>query len=293
MKPTYNILELLEGADEAGQVKLDQLKKETAGEENILWYPNSGNDYRDLMEMSVEGCQKHNIGLAPNLFIHSDYDARSIHIEPGAVPSDYAEEVRIIGCSELTYSAAPDDAGEIQWIRDSNIFDQYHVREEYVAFPDHAHKESRIYLVDVEIHSSEFGKINKQVIYFMWESFNFFEKVIWQKKYRLNITHLVKVREGAGLGGGRGQYLCKFFPLLLSVGGKYLITDDQHIYETEGYGMDNIDLEIWNEDGLEGTGFEFNSTIGVWSEFDDVRSFRAIPGGDFPNIEGIIDGLRP
>ena len=48
-----------------------------SADEKILWYPSSGNDFRDVINFSSLVNRNIEANDLPNLFIHNDYDSRN------------------------------------------------------------------------------------------------------------------------------------------------------------------------------------------------------------------------
>ena len=76
------ILDLLEGATESENRKWSEFLLRfnstnfNSTDEKILWYPSSGDDYRDVIDFSDIANRIIPFEDLPNLFIHNDYDSR-------------------------------------------------------------------------------------------------------------------------------------------------------------------------------------------------------------------------
>lgn len=197
-----NLTNILKGKDPRAQHHLDQLSQQLGDTPNILWYPSAGDDFRDM----IEG---HRTPVEPDLYFHSDYNASPefYQLKRGRVYSDDKTTIRIRDVQELEFVDAVN----------------YHVSPEIASFPEHANKELKIFLLDMSAHIDSGSKTAK-VIYFYMENINFMEEVLF--KHNLKISHVVKVRDGSGYGGGLKSMtlLSAFFSEL---GVQYVYSDFQ------------------------------------------------------------------
>ena len=204
--------DLLEGCNDAAQAALDGLFAALpGGEERISWYPSSGGDFRDLLEMlSPERQQLHGLAEAPNLFVHTDYDPHFVRLGPGVIHHDGRTTVEVLALHDVR-------------IRNSIPF-LYEVSGDNAGFPRHAFTRPVIALARVRMSSNVLGVVEAWVFFFYFENHNFLEEVVLRQGLR--ITHFVKVREGLGFGGNR-KSISVFYALLGYVGVRYLLVDSQ------------------------------------------------------------------
>lgn len=220
-----NLTNILKGKDPRAQQHLEQLQQQLGDTPNILWYPSAGHDFRDV----IEG---HRTPVEPDLYFHTEYDANPDYfkLERGIVFRDDRTIVRIRDVQELEFVDPV----------------HYHVSPELASFPKHANKELKIFLLDVRSHVDS-GPKTAKVIYFYMENLNFMEEVLF--KYDFKISHLVKVRDGYGYGGGLKSMLLlsAFFSQL---GVQYVYSDDQGQLDFELIDViakrNNLDLKKFN-----------------------------------------------
>jgi hypothetical protein len=170
------IKSLFEVVHEKNQMVLDSLYSKVGENPNIAWYPSSGDDYRDIIEAVTRTETK------ADLFFHTDYNRVWVKLKPGVVFNDKYTIVTIKNITELKFRM--------------NV--NYYNNPDYVDFPEDAYRKPKIYLLDVEIDCG-YGVINKPVIYFYMENINFLQEVLL--KFKIKLSHFIKVREGCAWGG--------------------------------------------------------------------------------------------
>ncbi len=153
-----------------------------------------------------------------DLFIHTDYMPEWLKLEEGEVFRDHRTTVSIDSIAGLEFTEEID----------------YNVNPEYVDFPEKAHWMPFVQLLDIKIESEVLGTFHRPVLFFFFENYNFFEEIILRKK--LNISHIVKVREGTGYGGNR-KSISTCYAFLSVLKTKYLIAD----------GRTDLDVALKNE----------------------------------------------
>lgn len=201
------ILKLLRGVNKDSQARLDTLINDLGNNPNILWYPSSGNDFRDILEFTNERARLHKMQELPNLHIHTDYYTARLNLNE-IVYTDTRTIVQIENKFELQLK--------------NNI--QYHINPEYVDFPNDAPDKPTIYLLDITVNSNTLGEIKKPVLYFLFENINFLDEIILKNK--ISISHLVKVREGCGFGGNR-KSISLVYAFISNLKTKYLLVDSE------------------------------------------------------------------
>ena len=221
------ISELLKGENRESQKQLDKLFCSIGDDPRILWYPSAGDDYRDISELSNANIDRNNIrgriNIAtdyeitelPDIFVHTDYFKRWAKLRQGEIFNDDNT-----GKDDKT-RVTIENLYELQFNNGLNI--NYNVNEDFVVFPEEAPKSPEIYLLDVRINSDTLGEIRKPVFYFLFENINFLEEVLLRN--RINISHIVKVREGCAMGGNK-KSITVAYAFLSVLNTKYLIIDN-------------------------------------------------------------------
>lgn len=282
------ISELLEGKNRESQLRLEELFRLVGDNPRILWYPSAGNDYRDILELSNNNIDKNNIrgriNIAtdyeidpPDIFVHTDYSKKWVNLRQGEIFNDGRTIVEIENLYELQFNNGLDI--------------NYNVNKDFVVFPEHAPELPEIYLLDVRINSDTLGEIRKPVFYFLFENINFLQEVLL--KNRINISHIVKVKEGCGLDGNR-KSITVAYAFLSVLNTQYLIIDNQvedfdfHLFmelraELERIGIPVMDYELEE--------LEPRPRI-RWSG-REVRIFKVIGRGERLTRERMEEILRP
>jgi len=210
------IFELLEGCTESENLKFKQFINEINLEkEKILWYPSSGDDFRDIVNFSPLVNNVIESNELPNLFIHNDYDRKSfdkienVNRFDSIIFSDDKTTVRISDKILLRFNLKAKG--------------NYIVREGFVDFYEFRLTITHIYLLKINIKTTSYESIDANLLYFSFENINFFEFLISNS---IKIDFMVKVREGCGMGGNRMSVTQVYF-LLSRIYLKYLINDSE------------------------------------------------------------------
>lgn len=209
---------LLQGETYQAQQALDSFFA-TIDEERILWYPRTGKDYRDVMEITPERLALHQIPQPANIICHTDY-----HPDwTGLLREDYASPLAIHTHAHTTVEITEQHPLTFNFDMPGS-----RIRRHNPPLDDAAKRLPTIYLLKLNIQSDSLGEIESYVFYFMMENYRFLEQIILKK--RLAITHFVKVRQGCGFGGCR-KCISVFYSLLATIGVKYLLVDSEVWYD--------------------------------------------------------------
>ncbi len=199
------------GEDEEAQNKLDELFDSIDRNASILWYPSAGNDFRDLLENSEERARVHGITNIPSLFIHSDYSSwRKETLENSPIlHQDGRTTVYRENIYKLRFNFDPADFFDFRnYGRTAPLGNNI--------------EEPEAYLLDIRIESNRLGEIRKPVIYFIAENLWLLDVLL---TFGIKISHLVKVRDGSGFGGGYISMNILYY-FLKELGVEYLFHDD-------------------------------------------------------------------
>jgi hypothetical protein len=152
----------------------------------------------------------------PDLFIHTDYKPIwSLEIpifetfNIGKVQNKFNDN----------YNAVIEDVFELE-LTEPN---RYSIDANYVDFPNDAPRLPKIFLLNVSV-SYMGNTICKPILYFVFENINFLEEILLKQKVK--ISHLVKVREGCGMGGSR-KSISIVYAFIAKLGIKYLFVDNE------------------------------------------------------------------
>lgn len=216
------ILDLLEGATESENRKWSEFLLRfnstnfNSTDEKILWYPSSGDDYRDVIDFSDIANRIIPYEDLPNLFIHNDYDSRVF---------DRFNNTYLFNDGETIVSVKE----KIELRFNLKAKGNYLIRPNFVDFHESSFSIPHLYLFNLKIESAQFGIIYANLLYFSFENINLFEFFVANS---IKIDFMVKFREGCGLGGNRMSVTQVYF-LLSRINLKYLINDNEIHWDWE------------------------------------------------------------
>jgi hypothetical protein len=217
------ILDLLEGATESENRKWAEFLLRfnstdfNTTDEKILWYPSSGDDFKDIVNFSDKANRIISFEDLPNLFIHNDYDSR--------VFDKLNKNVYLFNDGKTKVIA--EDKIELRF--NLKAKGNYSIRPNFVEFYESSFSIPHLYLFNLKIESAQFGKIYANLLYFSFENINLFEFFVANS---IKIDFMVKVREGYSLGGNRMSVTQVYF-LLSRINLKYLINDTEIHWDWE------------------------------------------------------------
>jgi hypothetical protein len=261
------IKSILDVVHEKDKIILEHLHSKIGENPNIAWYPSAGDDFRDVIEAVTR------TSIKADLFFHTDYHRKWVQLQTGEVFND---RVTIVTINKIT---------ELKFKRKVNYF----VSPDYVDFPEDSYPRPKIYLLDVEIVCGH-GIINKPVIYFFMENINFLVEVLL--KFKISLSHLIKVREGCAWGGNR-KSITIAYALLGELNVKHILVDNRTDVDHE------LIMTICAQNNLKPVKYKFtnareNRQIAEWSRFSvkilDLEIFpnELLTEDDFNNILEII-----
>ena len=146
------IFELLEGNIVSEHLKLNQFLIDfNMRKEKILWYPSSGDDFRDIVNFSPIVNKNIEFKDLPNIFIHNDYDGRTFN--------------RIRTSNEYNTILFKDEKTKVSIKEKINLrFNlhakvNYKIRENYVDHYEYRFKTPHLYLLKLNIDTTLYGRI--------------------------------------------------------------------------------------------------------------------------------------
>jgi hypothetical protein len=206
MPQKFKLKSILKAVHSQDEFLLDDLQTQIGEQPNIAWYPSAGLDFRDLMEVN-------RTQIDPDVFFHTDYNSNWLQLNCGVVFKDESTSVSIERITELKFRSKVN----------------YIINPEYVDFPNDAPQVPKIFLLDVKLES-KFGEINKPVIYFFMENINFLDEVLLH--FKISLSHLIKVREGCGMGGNR-KSISLAYAFLGNLNVQFLLVDNEEHTDKE------------------------------------------------------------
>lgn len=246
------LAQLLNGSHPRSRDRLDALWESLPEDPNICWYPSAGSCFRDLLIWN------HYPALAnvpePDLYIHTDYS------RPGRVPQDHNDgRTRVTLQMRDRLELPPEIA--------------YQVDPAYASLAGAAADRPIVELIHVHAESKTVGSIDKPVLYFHFENFNWFEQ--FALKRGLRVSHVFKLREGCGMGGARTS-VSNLYPFLAQIGCRHLIADQEiHLSKPVLHRF----LSANASRGTKPFTIQRQGPIGELSNMH-VESFRVISGSD-------------
>jgi hypothetical protein len=207
------------------------------GEPRLAWYPSAGTDFRDVLYLHPD-FRRHRPGApdepaAPDLYLHTDYCVAGADdfLDHPLIHQDSRCRITVRQIAELPRLNVP-----------------FH--EELVAFGPSPVTGRVIFLV-LEVESRHLARFRVPVVYAFVENAAFCAGCLLPGGAR--ISHVVQVRYGHGLGGGRAgpEWVRRQLPRL---GTEVFVTDgsDGHDFLNEevcahlpGLSAPPVDLKPW------------------------------------------------
>jgi len=239
------MLEYFKPTKENDNKGFDKIKESLKNKKTIYsWYPSAGNDYRDVIELTVKKEENNITHESPDIFIHSDYNTQSINFENlplfenqnkdkgqqskneddnndngfewvNDIPyPDFSypilfqnEAARVELINKIDLELVHDiieEKNDSDWMRNIPAFN-YSFNKKHVSFPEIANIKLKAALLDVNIISNPTGKpINKQILYFFAENIGLFNTVLLPLKRAGQLNLEYIIKVREGLGLGGG-----------------------------------------------------------------------------------------
>ncbi len=187
--------------------RLHRLLDDPGFQPRICWYPSAGHDFRDLLYLHP-GFDGHPdfrgrvpseapLPEAPDFFLHTDYFPwQDDFVSGDVIFDDELTFIRIGHQEELPRCELP-------------------LHRQIVRFTRGGAMTHRVFYFELQIHSSVLGSFTRPLIYAFAENTAFCAQVLYPQQ--AEISHIVRVRYGGGLGGGghsRGLWLLNVLPQL-------------------------------------------------------------------------------
>jgi hypothetical protein len=159
-------------------------------DENISWYPSSGNDFRDILFLNNPVFN--HIGIIPSVYIHTDISFAYDLIFNPQVQEFVGITININNVIELQTNVnlicdgnnltqpAP---GGIKHLTGRELSGNEEKR--YLQKREFENNSSRVYLLNVSIEFNGIWYKNKNVLYFIFENYCFFERFIIEQNLEL------------------------------------------------------------------------------------------------------------
>ncbi len=165
-----------------GNRLLDRCLSDWSPADGLVWYPSSGTDYRDLLELTPSRRQLHDLRRAPHLFVHTDVPvSRGFH--PGRVLFDdgrtqvHMLEREVIEASSHLMSTV--GLGDANFAPNGDMF--------------------RGWLMRVQARSEDVEVSESWLLRLECRNYDFFVRMVLQAGLRIDTY--VQVRQGLGMGG--------------------------------------------------------------------------------------------
>ena len=180
------------------------------GTPKIAWYPSAGEDLRDIEFLVGSPSEAHGCGaiakIRPDIFLHTDYypwDTPNF-LESGF---SFVRGATIEYIEELPRCDLPLDYG-------------------IVSFPAGSDDTGRVIFVELSFESVSLGRYTVPLIYAFVENEAFCARKILPGE--AEISHVIHVRYGGGLGGGGSASGCWLLNVLRRLKCQYFISDGNH-----------------------------------------------------------------
>lgn len=197
---------ILTGLDKKAETKLKMVLETIGDNPNILWYPSAGRDFRDLMEAQIR------TGITPDLFIHTDYNKELTKLTCGIIYNDDKTKVII---------------HEVHHLTTTNLVN-YYIDPKHINLPKYASLYPRVLLLDISIDFEHYTGvrtiIRKPLLFFIFENINFLDEILL--KFKIPISHIVKIREGCAWGGN-SKSITISYAFVSELNTQYLLIDSR------------------------------------------------------------------
>jgi hypothetical protein len=197
----------------------------------------------------------HGIDESPNIICHTDYFYSHLQLDDEILYTDNRTTVKVV------------EKIPLEIVSEANF--HYIIDPEYVVFPEKAPRESKVFLLNLEVTSCELGQFSASVFFFVLENYNFLKEILL--KHKIPISHFVKIREGCSFGGNRNS-ITMFYSLLGNLSVNYLLVDNEIHYNRK------IHDEISSRFQIDHNSFKLKmlNIISSWSGFS-TKIFKVIP----------------
>jgi len=227
----------------------------------IAWYPSAGQDFRDVMYCSAAYSSFNPASVqeptAPDLYIHTDYFpwTRSTFLDNKKLYEDHKSSITLLSIEDL---------GSVS----------LHVDERIVDFPQGSVATNKVLFLQLQVTSTVLGSFTVPVLYVFAENAAFCAEVLL--KYNANISRVLNIRHGGGLGGGgksTGKWLLN---VLERLNCQLYIADS---YDVEEDSNKDIACELYPELRNEENSVKLNTIRTIasekWSDYGDVQWLKA------------------
>ena len=246
------------------------------GEPRLAWYPSAGADFRDLLYLHRD-YREHRPGppdepAAPDFFLHTDYCVAGVphFLDQPLLHLDEHCRIEVEVIQELPRLRVP-----------------FH--PELVAFPANA-ATGRVVFLELSVWSHRLGQFRVPVVYAFGENAAFCAGCLLPGGAR--ISHVVQVRYGHGLGGGRAgpEWVRR---QLARLGTEVFVTD-------EAEGNDGLSEEVYgffpglDAPPVDSTAWPVLRQLpqASWDGYGAVR-WRRVPPGAGPAVRAARRARRP
>ena len=274
------LLQLLKGKTEMDEVGMASVLSKVGERPRVAWYPNAGLDFRDLVELNTKHGPDYGQGDFPGLFVHTDYKPvwEADRDKNNPFKCGLIDHGRNDGVESFIHSIH-----RLEFKKKVHV--AYHVHPDFTDFPDDAPDEPLVFLLLVSVYYQGRAVEDVPVIYFIFESLNFLDQVLLNR--RIEVSHVVKVREGSAWGGSK-KSISVAYAFLHDLGTRFLFIDQR---EHTDFALVR-ELANNHRMSLACYGLNLSATLGKWSGYD-VRLYRVTPSeadGEVgpAEVEGVV-----
>ena len=227
----------------------DGCKQRMGQDASVLWYPSSGDDFRDLIHTNPglwgDGADRTGMEVFPDVFIHTDYHPHALNQElprscfqrrPAPWPREQQGELSLdddeapfldLGPSPHNPVLIHDDGRTrvgvtrlVPLVLSGNI--KLHHYSTHGQNSGNNWLAGNAAFMELAVHSNSLGSFTRYVLYLFCDNCSFFNEFVLGRG--LKISHLVHFCDGAAYGGGwvRMDFLYRYLGFM---GMKYLITE--------------------------------------------------------------------
>lgn len=226
MHPFEPIFSALKECDPSARGLLDECCDSYRPRNGVIWYPSSGDDYRDILELSPERRRTHGLKVVPWLFVHTTQPFS--HFGDG--PLLFRDNLTTVNvCREARLEFDPraiTDPG----IRDAHFDERLDDSQSRGMAPTFGREDVEpigptfARLMEVEVVSNTLGTHRAWVLAIGMTNYEFFINMVVSRRLRFQV--LVQVRQGLGFGGC-GLGLAYLLPWLWWAGCREMVCDGE------------------------------------------------------------------
>jgi hypothetical protein len=207
----------LEELNGAKQGHFSKRLKSLGDEPRIAWYPSAGEDFRDILYVS-EKFQEYEPNeedvRAPDIYLHTDYYPweSSRFLDSPILCRDFGSTLKVEVIEELSSCDLPLHDEQVDFLKKSTVY-------------------GKVIYMEISVQSDRLGDYRVPLIYMFVENAAFCAEKLLPSQAKL--SHLIRIRDGGGFGGGGKTRLDWLYDVANQLGVEVIVCDDENLNNTE------------------------------------------------------------